>query len=218
MIMDLDELKYQLNYKLATNHADRSAADIASLLTKKTHSLISKLKKSLWIEIGFCILIMLLFMIIGILSPYQSLQIYFSVFAVIAFLFLIILVYLLRRTAQISNNTQLPVKTNLKTIVSIIEEFTKRYFQFTMALIPVCFIFSFLLGYNEPKRIPELDKVSLSFFNNKWQVLLFLIIYMGLLTVGVYYFTKWYLRKLYGKYIDQLKQCIQDLSEEEKTV
>lgn len=216
--MDLDELKYQLNFKLATDHAERSASDIASLLSKKTNSLIGKLKKSLWIEIGFCVLIMLLFFIIGLYSPYLSLQIYFSSFAVIAFLFLVILIYLLRRTTQISNNTQLPVKTNLKTIVSIIEDFMKRYFQFTMALIPVCLIFSFLLGFNEPKQIPELDKVAIGLFSSKWQVLLFLVLYIGLLTVGVYYFTKWYLRKLYGKYIDQLKQCIQDLSDEESEI
>lgn len=213
--MDLDELKYQLNFKLATNQSDRSAKDIASLLSKKTNSLIGKLKRSLWIEIGFCVLIMLLFLIIGIASPYQSLHIYFSSFAGIAFLFLVVLIYLLRRTDQISNNTQLPVKTNLQTIVGIIEEFMKRYFQFTMALIPVCLIFSFLLGYNEPKEIPALDKAATGIFTSKWQVLLFLFLYIGLLTIAVYYFTKWYLRKLYGKYIDQLKQCIRDLSEEE---
>lgn len=216
--MDLDELKYQLNFKLATDHAERSASDIASLLSKKTNSLIGKLKKSLWIEIGFCVLIMLLFFFIGLYSPYLSLQIYFSSFAVIAFLFLVILIYLLRRTTQISNNTQLPVKTNLKTIVSIIEEFMKRYFQFTMALIPVCMIFSFLLGYNEPKQIPALDKEAIGLFSSKWQVLIFLILYIGLLTVGVYYFTRWYLRKLYGKYIDQLKQCIRELSDEETEI
>ncbi|MDE3251294.1 MAG: hypothetical protein KGO92_00720 [Bacteroidota bacterium] len=216
--MDLDELKYQLNYRLATDHADRSATDIASLLSKKTNSLIGKLKKSLWIEIGFCVLIMLLFLLIGFSSPYQSLQIYFSVFAVVALLFLIILVYLLRRTSQISSNIQMPVKTNLKTIVSIIEEFMKRYFQFTMALIPICFIFSFLLGYNEPRQIPELDKIVLPIFSARWQVLLFAFLYMGLLTVGVYYFTKWYLRKLYGNYIEQLKQCIRELGDEETAI
>ncbi len=213
--MDLDELKYQLKDKLATDHTGRSGADIAALLNKKTHSLVSKLKKSLWIEIGCCILVILLFIYMGSGSSYHAMQIYFSAFAVVALLFLFVLIYLLRRTSQISNNTLLPVKTNLTTIVSIMEEFMKRYFQFTMALIPICFAFSIFLGYNEPKHTNGLDKTSLGFLNTSWKVITFLAVYMGLLAVGVYYFTKWYLRKLYGNYIEQLKQYIQDLSEEE---
>lgn len=53
--MELDELKYQLNQKLATDHASRSNADLSVLLKKKTHSVISKLKRSLIIEMVLCI-------------------------------------------------------------------------------------------------------------------------------------------------------------------
>ena len=55
--MDLDELKYQLKNKLSTDHAGRSDEDIASLLNKKTGSIVGKLKKNLWMEILFGILV-----------------------------------------------------------------------------------------------------------------------------------------------------------------
>ena len=49
--MELDEFKDILNQQLATDHLYRSEADIAALLRKKAHSIIVKIKKSLWFEI-----------------------------------------------------------------------------------------------------------------------------------------------------------------------
>lgn len=210
--MELDELKSLINQKLTTDHSGRSSADIAHLLTRKTGSVIDKLKRSLWIEIISCIVIILGFGYIGIAGHYRSLRIYFSVFAILAIVFLFVVIYLLRKTQALSA-TSLPVKSNLQMIVSIIEAFMKRYFQFTIGLIPVCLIFAFLLGYNEPVSIPEVDKVASSLFTSRWQVFLFLGIYMLALSVGIYYFTKWYLRKLYGRYVAQLKECIAELEE-----
>ena len=192
--MELDELKYQLKNKLSTDHAGRSNEDIAALLTKRTHSIIGKLKKNLWMEIIFGILIAVGFGFIGIMGKYVTLRIYFSIFAVLCAAFIVLLVYLLRRNTHLSSTT-LPVKSNLQTIVNIIEEFVKRYFQFTMALIPVCLIFSFLLGYHEPEPVPEVDGLGKNIFSALWQVIVFLVIYMAVLTVGIYYFTKWYLKK-----------------------
>ena len=211
--MELDELKSLINHKLSTDHTGRSAADIASLLTKRTGSVIDKLKRSLWIEIICCVVVIAAFSYLGIAGGYRSLRIYFSVFAVLSFAFLGFIIYLLRRTQKLSA-TSLPVKGNLQTIVHIIEEFNKRYFQFTMALIPVCFTFAFLLGYNEPEHNPEVDRFAKSLFSAYWQVIVFAVAYVILLSVGIYYFTKWYLRKLYGRYIDQLKECIGELGEE----
>ena len=211
--MDLDELKYQLKNKLSTDHAGRSDEDIASLLNKKTGSIVGKLKKNLWMEILFGLLVVIVFLYIGIWSKYNYLRIYFSVFGILSAVFVGLLIYLLHRTTLLSNTT-LPVKGNLQTIVNIIEEFMKRYFQFTMVLIPVCVIFSFILAYNDPQLIPDVDRLARSYYSHVWKMIFFGIVYMALLTVVIYYFTKWYLRKLYGKYISQLKECIEDLKEE----
>ncbi len=211
--MELDELKDQLKNKLSTDHTIRSQSDIALLLTKKTNSIIAKLKRNLWIEIISAIVFILSFGFIGVSSQDDSLRIYFSVFSILGLAFLYLLFYLLRKTKQLSLSS-LPVKSNLQLIVNIIREFTKRYFQFTMALIPICFIFAFLLGYPEPVRIPSLDKVANEIFSEKWKIISFLLAYMVLLSVGIYYFTKWYLRKQYGKYVEQLQVCIEELGEE----
>lgn len=211
--MELDELKYQLNNKLATDHAGRSDADIALLLNRKTNSVIGKLKRSLWFEIITCIVITVGFALVGILGKYDSLRIYFSVFALLGLGFMVMLVYLLKRTIKLSSSS-LTVKHNLETIVKIIEDFMRRYFQFTIALMPVCFIFSFLLGYYDQQHIPEIDMAAKNYFSSGKTFMVFLILYLCLLAVGVYYFTKWYLKKLYGNYVQQLKECIRELAEE----
>ncbi len=211
--MELDELKYQLKDKLSTDHTGRSDADIALLLTKRTASVTDKLKKSLWLEIFLCILMLLVFGAISIISKQSSLRIYFSVFTIVGIVFLLVVIYLLRRTKKLSSTT-LPVKSNLQSIVRLIEEFTRRYFQITMALIPICFIFALLLAYQEKHlQDPSAPFPGGHYFSSLWQVVLFVIAYMFVLAIVAFYFTKWYLKKLYGKYVQQLKACIEELGE-----
>lgn len=211
--MELDELKSLINQKLTTAHAGRSGDDIAQILTRKTGSVIDKLKRSLWIEIFFCTGFILLFAYFGLAGGNHAYQVYFSVFTVLTGVFLVIVIYLLKRTQQLSA-TALPVKSNLQTIVTIIEAFMKRYFQFTMGLIPVCFVFALLLIYYDHGSIPEAGTIFGSHFKASWQLAVFLILYITTLAAGIYYFTKWYLQRSYGRYVAQLKQCIRELDEQ----
>lgn len=210
--MELDELKYQLNQKLATDHASRSNADLSVLLKKKTHSVISKLKRSLIIEMVLCILFFAAMLYVCFITNYWSVRLYFGVFTVLTILMTFVLYYLYRRTSTLSNSDQ-PIKNNLQMLVGLLEEFVKRYFQFTMALLPVCFMFSMILSYADPVEIPEIEKFSVKIFTARWQVMLFLGLYMITLAVAVYYFTKWYLKKLYGNYLQELKQYITELDQ-----
>ncbi len=214
--MELDELKYQLNHKLSTDHTGRSESDIASLLNKRAMSVTEKLRKSILFEIYSCIIVFIGFGYISIAIKLHSVRIYFSVFTLFTFAFMLVLIYLLRRI-KILSSTTLPVKGNLQTIVVIIEEFTKRYFQFSMALVPICFVFAFWLGYTEKYPLEEIDRL-VKHVSPSWKLFLFAGVYMLLLAVGVYWFTRWYLKKLYGKYIIQLKACIDELKEGETLI
>jgi phosphate/sulfate permease len=211
--MELDELKKLLNQKLETDHMLRSEQDFAILLQQKANSLISKIRRSLRFEIISCVVILLIFAAIGFTSKYDSLRIYFVSFTILFLPFTYVFVYLMKKTNQVNHDT--PLRTHLQSIVTILEEFVKRYFQFTMALIPVCFIFSFILGYNEKQPITEIDSFISKYNPKVWVIITGALVYFVGLSIGLYYFTKWYLRKLYGKYILQLKACIAELGEEE---
>ncbi len=215
--MDLDQFKNELNTKLASDHINRSDADIEQLLKKKTGSFIDKIKKSFWFEIIFGFLLNFGFVYAAFDANLQSLRIYFGVFSVVMYLFLFFLIYLLVRTNRIKTADQ-PIKSNLNSYIHLIEEFIKRYLQFTMALIPICIIFSGYLGYSDAHS-DKLMKFYKSGYDlgtkmNGTQFLVFIsatIVFTGLGIYGMYHFTKWYLKKLYGNYLNELKQCMLEL-------
>ncbi|HPH24581.1 MAG TPA: hypothetical protein PLW32_11900, partial [Chitinophagaceae bacterium] len=69
------------------------------------------------------------------------------------------------------------------------------------------------LGYMDGKSGIIMDEIT-NFSNQlptSKQAIVFLIVYLIVLSVGIYYFTKWYIKKLYGLYLDQLQSCINDL-------
>jgi hypothetical protein len=210
--MDLDQFKQQLNEKLSTDHNGRSGEDIAQMLGKKTFSIIEKLKKSILYEILFGLIGMILFAILAFTTKYHSIRTYFGVSAIFIFVFLFLLIYLLKKTIEL-NQVQRPVISNLKNYVFLIEEYMKRYFQFTMAMVPICLFFAGYLGYHEKKPVPELDKIIGGGQLGFKLVLTISIIYLISFSIGMYYFTKWYLHKIYGKYVLELKKCIKDLKE-----
>lgn len=208
--MELDEFKDLLNQKLENDHLHRSESDIAELLSKKANSVLVKIQKSLWFEIISAVVITIAFALIAITSKYQSFQIYFSVFTLVFIPFTIVFIFLLKKTSSIDNN--LPIKMNLQKIVNILEEFMKRYFQFTMVLIPICLIFSFALGYTEKEPIRFMDSLIDKYKPSALWLMGFTFLYATALIIGVYYFTKWYLKKMYGKYVDELKKYINELN------
>lgn len=213
--MELEDIKNLLNRKLENEQVNKSANDIAVLLHKKTSSVITKLKKSLLFEIVFTVVAVLIFAYISIFTKYNSIQIYFTFFTVLLLAMIVVLILLYKKINTLSKaHLNKPIKQNLESIHKILNEFIKRYFQLTMLLIPVCFIFSAYLGYQDGKKgitITEIEKFEL-LFQTKEQLNIFLIVYIIVFCLVAYYFTKWYLNKLYGRYLKNLEECIKELS------
>ena len=199
--MELDELKKELNLRIASQH-EVSAVDISSMLKNDTLSVIYKIQRSLRLEIIVSmIFVMICFYMVFIENTWMY-NVYFGLFGIVGLAFIIVLLTLLKKTKNLSVS---PVKENIKTIVSIINEYTKRYLQFTIVLLPFCFGLSLWLSYNDPERILKpMDINSVAYIS----------ITMLAIGTGVYLFTKWYLRKLYGNYLKQLKSMLQEFDEE----
>ena len=212
--MELDELKYELKNKLS-GRQDKSTVDLVQLLHSKTRSVISKLKRSLRFEMIVAIVCTVIFTIVGMLNKNPDFRIYFGVFSLVFMGFVVVIAYLLVRITHLSKS-QLSVKTNLQSLVTIIQEYIKRSFQFTMALLPICLVFSFWLGYNEPSRpMPAMNNSLMHTFKTKAHINALLILYFAGLAIVVYHFTKWYLNKLYGNYINELKAYMTELKEDD---
>jgi Ca2+/Na+ antiporter len=212
--MELDELKTHLQQKMNEEQPSISDDALLRLLKNKTTSTIDKLKRSLRLEILFTILFTIAFLYVAIFNKHQGLRIYFGIFNVLCIGFLLLLIYL-HKKITVLGNTDLPIKQNLIAIHSIIKEFCKRYLQFTIGLIPVCMIISAYLGYTDAKNGDHYEQFTLlnSLLDTRGRFIIFIIVYTLLLIVVVYFLSKWYIKKLYGRYLLQLQECIDELGE-----
>lgn len=213
LFMELDDLKGLINQKLMTGSIDVTENNFATILKGKAKSVISKIKKSLWFEIVSCVFVVLGFIIIALSTERTSLRIYFGFFGIVFIPFSMVFFYLLKKINEFDNSV-LPVKENLQQLIKMLEEFTRRYFQFNMALLPICFLFAFALGYNEKEPIEQLDHLIAKLKVTKTLYIGFILGYTILVAVGLIYITKWYIKKLYGKYIDQLKVLLAELKQD----
>jgi SpoVK/Ycf46/Vps4 family AAA+-type ATPase len=213
--MELDELKNKLNKQLETDHLQRTEADIAALLKKKAHSALSKIRRSLWFEITFSVAFTALLIYVAFASKYQSLRIYSASFSVIMLLITGVLFFLLKKI-NLAGSSNLPIRENLQNIVVLMDEFIRRYFQFCIFLLPVCIIFSASLQLHEKESIVEMDAFFRKIRPQQSYKLLVILLYMVGSFAGLYYLTKWYLKKLYGNFVAQLKDYIRELEETEK--
>lgn len=208
--MNLDDFKIQLNKELEGNESfNMEVGGITQLHTTKTNSIADKILRSLNTEIIFSILFLVVFALVVCTSNLNSVRIYFSVFTVLVFAFTLLLFYLSLQTKKLASSS-LTVIANLKTLHKILTEFCKRYFQFTMLLIPVCFVFGAYLSFQEAHINWDEHLVEHLLADNKKLLVVFAIAIVAF-AVGMYYFTKWYLKKLYGNHLSELKKMIEQL-------
>ena len=208
--MNLDELKISLNNKLEGFENSELVLDTVFLKNSSTtNSILKKITKSLFIEIVLGLFCVVLFSSISFFSGYVGIKIYFGVFSVLIAFITLLLYYLFKRTKELAVAT-LPVISNLKALHKLLNEFVKRYIQFTMLLVPICLVFSSYLGYLDVKNSVESYSLFPAYVGSKKQLVL-LVIIITVFTISVYFFTKWYLKKLYGNHLVDLKKMIEQL-------
>jgi hypothetical protein len=200
--MELDELKKELNQKMVAIPVQRSEEDIASLLQRNTVSVVQKLKRNLWIEMVVSVIFTAWCTAMVLLDESWVYNVYFSIFGLLGIAFVIVLYLLIRKTAALS--AHLPVKQNIESLIAVINEYTRRYLQLTVVMMPLCFIFPAWLVYNDPgKPSRAVD----------WEMIAYLSLGLVAVVIAFYYFTRWYLRKMYGDYVRQLQVLASEFDE-----
>jgi hypothetical protein len=212
--MELNDLKQIFNDSIVAQTEAKSDEAIQSMINVRTKNVMSKLQHSLMVEIVLCYISVFVFGLIILFASESYTAWYFGVFGSLIFLFGFMLIFLLRRIRK-ENLADLPVKANLERLHNLIDQFVKRYFQLAMLLIPVCLFASFFM---------ILSNSNYGSFDNKNLMILILhvpghtwvLFFCAALifTAVSYIFARWYLRKLYGNYLKDLKQVIYELNAE----
>jgi hypothetical protein len=207
--MELDELKNYLNRQLEEQSPLQSSGEISAILRNKSIGIVDRIRRSLWIEFVISLLAVMVILYAKTLAGDYIMQIYCNIFLAIALLFLPIFIWLIRSTYQLSPELS-SVKSNLTRLHLLISRFTRFYFIFSMAIFLPIIFYSLIAAVYERSNQSLME--SLQFYLQLPAVPLLLI---GLYILGfgifLYFFARWYIRLLYGKYLDKMKDLLTEL-------
>ncbi|MEM7367114.1 MAG: hypothetical protein AAF587_00865 [Bacteroidota bacterium] len=206
--MEFDELKtiWQSHTATLVEIGHRSAADIGHMLRQRSRTALSKINRSIGIEIG----ILLAFALLSVWQLVRQ-ESSLDLLAIIMLCFvgasMIFYSWKYRRLNRISIETS-NLKEALSRTTMTMAGYMKLYSYAGMILVPAMGAAGVLYGVHvaaqdNGKTLSELPMSA-------WGIIVLVMsIYAGLSIL----FTKWYVRKLYGVHYDELKACLEELQE-----
>ena len=198
--MELDNLKEAWKGHTVKNAAD-SNEQILSMLQKKSQRPIAKMKRNLFREL------------ITIMVIYTATIIYYfsanhGKFWEVAVMLLVIgvlfLFYYYRKNKLLNEMecVACEVKSNLQRQVSTLEKYVRFYFLAGIILTPLAyFATGFIVLYNSP---------GITMNTRSY------ILFIGsgiVMNILLYFLNKWYVNKLYGQHVKQLKELLKQMEE-----
>jgi hypothetical protein len=208
--MELDALKDQLKLQLENNRFYQKPDLLQSAMLMKADSVVKKIKQSVVTETAFAIVAFVAFVYFAFAYPSFSFRIYFGVFSCVSIAFVFALIALRIKLHKLDED--LSVKQNLINTQSVIKSYVRHYFRFCMILLPVCLcmaVFVFLFEFISVT--PNQSIFTPYMFSHLW---LPLIVCYCVFSIGMFFFTKLYLQKLYGPSLQMLENLIQELENE----
>ncbi|NDA61155.1 MAG: hypothetical protein EBX50_03830 [Chitinophagia bacterium] len=207
--MELDDLKKYWNQQIPVESAHPDPEAIRIIIHKRSVGIIERIRRSLLIEIIFCCLA-LVGIILGIYFTQPVLiSRFLQFFLGITIFFMGILFWILRSSKSMSPD-EISVKNNLIRIHTLVSRFTRSYFIFTMALFPPVIMYSMYVVAAENNYFTPAEVIQYFLQLPLFSIGLF-VGYIVLSLLFLYFFTRWYIRTLYGNYLDKLKQLIAEL-------
>jgi len=202
--MELDDFKSVLKTKLEEPAQQRSARELEQSIRRRAASIVDKIKRNIVLEIAMSFLFLLL-ACTGVRNPLLYVKGIFIIIAITSPLFIVYLALLYRKILFYENNTP-AVKEGLQQVIDILQRFTRLYFRFTMWILPLVFVLGLVTGYLDVVRQPQLVNGFHWGKSFTWYLALF-----AAWSVITYFFAKWYIKRLYGNYLEQLKASLEDL-------
>ncbi|MGC3946307.1 MAG: hypothetical protein QM762_17610 [Chryseolinea sp.] len=201
--MELEELKSIWNSSAPT-FQPKDAGEIASMLSRKSVSIVDKLKRNVWVD-----LIVTTLTSLGLLSYALTLRpgaLKWASISILSTLLLYVFYYVkkilvLNRFNPVTNN----VRGNLEALINKLSGYLLFYQRSYTVLYPIFFgaVLLFVgIELGTQRFLENLQRPA--------------TIIMLLVLAGVYYVlgtrvVKWYLNRLYGRHLDKLKALLTDI-------
>jgi ABC-type multidrug transport system fused ATPase/permease subunit len=158
------------------------------------------------ITLGFAIFFDLFFIYLLLITP-QLIVTIFLVIMIIVYLFFFIINYRILKDIQYSFRLDQNLKGTLQQVFDNTMSTLAFQRKSSLFIYPFAATAGFLLGLSV-----EADAAVMM---QKWQVILALIISIIILTPACYYLARWMEKVSYGKYLNQLRDLIQQFEKDE---
>ncbi len=202
--MELDEFKQLYKERLKTETMRHSADELAMLIHSKTYSVTEKIKRSIWFELSVYLFFTVAALFVWIVFPSRLSNPFAMLTIALCCIYFLYLVALYKKI-RFYEKSGFAIKDSLRQLITIVQQFTRLYFQFTMVTLPILFVFGLIALYLNVTNNP-----SIKSFN--WlRGILFYTGWFLLWWTAMYFFARWYIKKLYGNYLYQLKLHLKDI-------
>lgn len=206
--MELDELK-TIWQKNKSAFQPKGEAELAMMLRGTSHSLVDKLKRSVWFELLFTFVAGILLLLYAFSLPGGALK-WTSVS--ILLLFVAYSVYYIKKILLL--NRFKPGDDNLKgTLQGLADRLTSylRFYKRSYSILyPVYFVLGIVFGAIETGTERFLQKIS------EPKTIFFLVMWGGIFFFFCTWFANWYVKKLYGSHLLKLQNLLKELNSSEK--
>lgn len=211
--MNLDDLKQAWQNQI-TLSKKMSEADLLNIFNKPSASPVAKMKRNLKSELIF------------ILISFSAMSVYYFIFfgwkhvavPIVYISFVVLFLVYYQYKSKLLNKmlcVGCHVKSNITLQVNTLEKLVKNYLVVGTIICTAAIIFIFKIEYYLTEA--TFLNNSLLVYSKGLSVILFILCWAFIiisLNQLIYWANKWYLNKLYGQHIAQLKELLEQLEEE----
>lgn len=201
--MEIEDLK-DIWKKQSEGFRPKDEVELANMLRGRSKSIVTRLKRNVWIELTFTFLGGLCLLAYALMLPDGALK-WTSVSILI--LFAVYSLYYLKKIRLLNtfgNGTE-DIKANLSHLIVSLSSYLKFYKRSYAILYPVYFVIGLVFA--------ALEQGITGFFNRIIRPEIFITLLIGavLFFVCSTRLTSWYLKRLYGNHLDKLKALLREL-------
>jgi hypothetical protein len=208
--MELDELK-DIWKEQAPGEVSK---DVQPLLGKRSNTPIAKMKRHLNIELIAVILLygfIVVYFMMSLEGRYMSIS---ALYFIIGSLFCIYY-YKKFRLLKEMECMACEVKSNLSKQVATLEKYISFYLWAGTAIVPIVLLFFYWFEYTHVpagrEHFFEMPSDTVSMAKSLGSLLKWVIP----LTILFYFVNKWYVRKLYGRHVESLKEMLAQMEDDQ---
>ncbi|HEX6226513.1 MAG TPA: hypothetical protein VFZ52_18965 [Chryseolinea sp.] len=185
----------------------KNEQEIAMMLKGRSISIINKLKRNVWFELVFTILVSVVLLVYALSLPQGAMKwtsISLLLMCIASTIFYVKKLVMLSRVQEINENLHDTISSLIKNLTAYLRFYKNSY----TVLYPVYFSLGLLFSVFERGTDSFLQLLA------QPTTIIYLLVMAGLFFVVSFWFARWFLKKLYGDHLEKLKNIFNELNQQ----